>query len=202
VETKEEIIRTIFTSKSNSKNYFNPADYGSALVFPKHFCNLRPDRFWKRPKTSSSGGSSLPEPVVEVSAEVTAAPTSSEVPVPAAGPVAGGSSSSSSLTTAVFTTKASVKEMPPGPNQSYVAAAVSGSQVQQMLRVLKDASRSSSGRRRKEAARRANNEEGQMKEAIETTYEVCNYSWFILSSNIKIWGRNPNRILRDKERYS
>ena len=159
VETKEEIIRTIFTSQTNSKNYFNPADYESTLLFPKQYCNLRPDRFWKRPKASSI---SLPPPEQITEPSETAPSVDVESSAPTGGAV--------SATTAVFTTKASLKEMPPGP---YGAAAVPRSQVQQMLRVLKDASKgASSGRRRKEAAKSANNEESQLKEAAETAYEV------------------------------
>jgi hypothetical protein len=168
LETKEEIIRTIFTSKTNSKNYFNPADYESTLLFPKHFCNLRPDRFWKRSKASSV--ISLPEPVPESLPPEAPTPV---IPVEAIGMVPAGGAVT---TAAVFTTKASLKEMPPGSNQAFATAAagaaVPSSQVQQMLRVLKDASRSSSGRRRKEAARRAQAEEAQLKEAAETAYEV------------------------------
>ncbi len=167
LETKEEIIRTIFTSKTNSKNYFNPADYESALLFPKHFCNLRPDRFWKRSKATSVV--SLPEPVPESLLPEATMPV---VPVEVVGMVPAGGAVT---TAAVFTTKASLKEMPPGSNQAFATtagAAVPSSQVQQMLRVLKDASRSSSGRRRKEAARRAQAEEAQLKEAAETAYEV------------------------------
>jgi hypothetical protein len=173
LETKEEIIRTIFTSKTNSKNYFNPADYESTLLFPKHFCNLRPDRFWKRSKASSV--MSLPEPFPE---SLPPEATTPVVPVEAIGMVPAGGAVT---TAAVFTTKASLKEMPPGSNQAFAtaaAAAVPSSQVQQMLRVLKDASRSSSGRRRKEAARRAQAEEAQLKEAVETAYEVCIFKYF------------------------
>ncbi len=177
LETKEEIIRTIFTSKTNSKNYFNPADYESTLLFPKHFCNLRPDRFWKRSKASSS--ISLPEPVSESLPPEASTPV---VPVEAIGMVPAGGAVT---TAAVFTTKASLKEMPPGSNQAFATAAAgaavpNSSQVQQMLRVLKDASRSSSGRRRKEAARRAQAEEAQLKEAAETAYEVRVFNYFSL----------------------
>jgi hypothetical protein len=175
LETKEEIIRTIFTSKTNSKNYFNPADYESTLLFPKHFCNLRPDRFWKRSKASSV--MSLPDPVPE---SLPPEATTPVIPVEAIGMVPAGGAVT---TAAVFTTKASLKEMPPGSNQAFATAAAgaavpNSSQVLQMLRVLKDASRSSSGRRRKEAARRAQAEEAQLKEAAETAYEVCIFKYF------------------------
>jgi hypothetical protein len=194
VETKEEIIRTIFTSKTSSRNYFNPADYESTppLLFPKQFCNLRPDRFWKRP-AAAAATSNMSE---QLSAEpIEAGPSSADTGVgnTAASSTAGQGTAAAATTTAVFTTKASVKEMPPGPPSSVYGGGaapplVPRTQVQQMLRVLKDATRgATSGRKRKEATaagRRAANEDSRMKEAMETTYEVSDCRIFSLHNYV------------------
>ena len=43
---------SIFTSKSNDKmvNHFASSDPNSILVFPRKFCNLKPNKFWKKQK--------------------------------------------------------------------------------------------------------------------------------------------------------
>ena len=88
----EDNFLSIFTQKPDDiiKHHFVPSDPAAVLVFPRKFCNLKPDRFWKKSRRKAPVEKPETEPVAPLAAPSNSAPTKD-------------------LVGSVFATKASVK---------------------------------------------------------------------------------------------